>query len=223
MANSQGDPPTSNYVYKGNKLVKRFQSGSDSEVINTYTGNLMVSTKFITTDDGVLHQQELYEYDNQRRVIVSRLYVHMNWEDRVIKTIYTYNPDNTVLCQRFTGNSVSQTTPGSRGKIWLNINGQVLKSEDYVNGGLSSRVVNTYDDKNSAFKNAVGFDKLYGGENTMTHNLLTSTTTYWSNEIVSQVDGFSNTFTYNEEGYPITRESLTIGASSPSFSQYFYE
>lgn len=211
-------PLTFSYSYQGNKLVK-INPSQNLNVVNTYTGNLITHVKQYYTG-GPLLTEGFNEYDSQGRIAVDKIFIYTNGENYGSKRVYTYNPDNTVTYQSFLGTSASQTTPGTTGKIWLNSNGEELKTEEYANGVLIRRVVNTYDDKNSAFKNAVGFNKFYGGENTTTHNILTSAT---YDENGHQIMGYTNVYTYNESGYPITRETLMFNSNSPDSSQFFYE
>ena len=182
---SEGSSMETNFTYNGTKLntitvdgirIEHFYAGDNITKIMRYNG---VSLELETT----------YEYDNQGRVSSELTKFYLN--DFLNKVIYTYNDDQTITFQEYFGSSNPPTNLGDTGTINKTSSGEISQIETYNQSIFSGRQTNTYDAKNSIFRNITGYDKLPGQYGKF-HNQLTTNSYNSANELES-----NSTFEYN--------------------------
>ncbi|RZJ73530.1 hypothetical protein [Flavobacterium sp.] len=181
-----GDVYISTATYNGTKLDKI--TTNDGETIEfTYTGDNI--TKMVYKLDGEIDQEERYTYDSQGR-LATHVSLDFDFNDGS-REVFTYNSDNVVSVQRFSGDLTSQTQEGDPYTITF-ANGEVSQ----IVSAFGTTTF-TYDDKNSPFKNVTGYAKIsyvdLGASGTM-HNMLTETS--------SNGDDTVYTYQYNSANYP---------------------
>jgi hypothetical protein len=201
---------TTEYVYSGTKLVSVNDSDGDYQIF-TYTGNLITKIEYFLSDD-TLDQVETYSYDSSDRLIsfVRVFPTDINWGN---KETYTYNSNGTISASYYSGNYTSQTNLDDTAIITLS-NGEVSQIE-FSNGRSDSY---TFDSKNGASKNIMGFDKLLftdGEGGGILHN------------IISQIDSddinnFTYSYTYNNNDYPATGTETSEYDNEVTTIEYFY-
>ncbi len=207
---------TTSYVYDGYKLI-RINSG-EVYLTNNYTGNFITSGGEYYTKSNDKKAEIFYEYNSNNRLISSKSLLY----ELLIasKTLFNYNADGTVSYQNYDGDFTNQNTPSGSGKIWLDKNGQTIKSEQYDNDGkLVFRSEYAYDDKNYVFKNVIGFDKLFTPVGKI-NNLIT-TKTYDGNEIIKSTISYK--ILYNEYNFPKSNQTIFDDGFSRAEVQYYYE
>ena len=119
----------------------------------------------------------------------------------------------------YKGDFSSQNTLSRTGKMWLNSDGEIFKTEVYQNSVLTHRKENTFDTGNSVIKNVTGFDKLFLSDSGKKFNLISSQT-YDSNNVLT--NGYSDVVTYDQNNYPTVSER-TLSTGSISTTKYFYQ
>lgn len=173
-------------TYNGTKLVKL--TSNDGEVVEfTYTGDDI--TKMVYKVDGAIEQEERYTYNSEGKMATHISLDHdMQWGS---KEVFTYNSDNVVTVDNFSGDLESQENEDGTNTI------------TFVNGEVSQIVTPfdtitfTYDNKHNPFKNITGFSKIsYAdqGASGILHNVLS--------ESSSNGGGSTYTYTYNSSDYP---------------------
>ncbi len=173
-------------TYNGTKLNKITTSDGGS-IEFTYTGENI--TKSVWKSDGDIEQEEQYTYDSNGR-LATHVTLDFDFQDGW-KEVFTYNSDNVVSVQTFSGDLTSQTTPSDSYTVTFT-NGEVSQ---IVRGTTTTTY--TYDDKNSPFKNVTGYSKISfvdGGASGIMHNILSETS--------SAGGGSVYTYTYNSGNYP---------------------
>jgi hypothetical protein len=194
------------YIYNGNKIDRSMVNGQLYEKYY-YTGDLI--TKKEVYFDNQLRLIITYTYDNGK--LATRLFVDLNPDldpsiTEAKKTIYTYNSNDTVSYEEYSGTASDQNTFSGTGIITL-LNGQVIKSE--TPNGIT---LITYDDKNYPWKNVTGFDKLIASNNVVIQGNNNVITIQYPNNQIN-----TNYYEYNDQGYPI------ISYTNPSNPvQYYY-
>ncbi|TGD56905.1 hypothetical protein [Flavobacterium humi] len=207
---------SSTYRYDGNKLVQVTINASDY-VVNTYNGNLITKTARYYAD-GTLLTETLYEYNANQKLISQKLLFHQNLgldpTSQAFRRVFTYNPDNTLTYEEYSGTFQNQTTLTHTGKMWLDSEGQTLKTEDYRNGYLFSTEEFTYDTEKTIFENAAGMQKVPNSNSGFAkHNILTYK---YYNSMGNLVNGFSNQMTFNAEGYPTEINMISLSGARNS-------
>jgi hypothetical protein len=208
VTNSEGKKITINYKYDGNKIVSVIDDSGDLNMYYTYTGDLITKIEF-KYPDGTIDQINNFSYNAEGKLITFiRVEPNIDWGH---KEVYTYNVDGTVTAQSYSGDGKTQTSKGTSNTIKF-VNGEV---SEIISLASWENHKYTYDSKNNATKNILGFDKIAfvdGEGNGVKFNVLTDT---------SEGDLWTNsTFTYNENGYP-TKE-VDKGSDSLGTTEYFY-
>jgi hypothetical protein len=211
---------TGDYIYNGNKLVK-IVSSDGKEVVYTYTGNLITERAFYT--NGVLNTKELFEYNATNQLITLKRVSPNNIIQ--YRAVYVYNVDGTVSVTGYKGDLIAQSSVIKSRKVFF-LNGQVSKIETYVtvNGSVVTNTANyTFDNKNTPFRNILGFDKLTYHDAALNGNPQNITGISYTGSSPANSDKIQ--YTYNAIGYPLTAAEVypadKIGKST--VFQYFYE
>lgn len=190
-------------TYDGNKILKTESTTEDIVTEYSYTGNLI--TKVVTTDgnNNVSTNTKTYTSDNKLSSETTTYYNPSEEpNDTKYTSNYTHNSDGTIFIENLIYNlndnpvtkDINELLTVSNGKIIeRNYGGNMLKYE--------------YDNKNSIFKNVLGFDKLYISSNIddiigYYLNLNNSTT----NNITKHTTPLyihTYNYIYNEKGFPI--------------------
>jgi len=220
---------TGTFKYNGNKVSEI--NWVDYKVVCEYTGDLI--TRMIDYDAaGAKEATTDFTYSNDKLTKV--VFVEGNVTET---SIYSYPSTNTVNAT-VTRTSTSQGSPVVyKDVITYTLNNGNVVSEEmnyYNNGTLRGKIsaTYTYDDKNTAYKNILGFDKIMvytfdGDENTVgRNNLLTKNHT--NTPVGSSVSKYKNvnTITYSAAGYPtqiITNQynaSNQLNSTSTDFFEY---
>ncbi len=160
-----------NYTYNGNKIVSIVDNDTDeSDEYYTYTGDLITQLEWKI--DGNVEQRNTYEYNADGKLVAfKRFDLGMSWGN---KEVYTYNADGTISFDHYVGDLTTQTQLNHSGKIFFT-NGEITKIEEYDIHGVTHTTTYTYDSKNYALKNVLGFNKIAfvdGGGSPINHNLL---------------------------------------------------
>ncbi|WP_432672985.1 hypothetical protein [Flavobacterium sp. SM2513] len=174
-----------NFTYNGTKLNTITVEGIRIE--HFYTGDNI--TKIKRYNGVSLELETIYDYDNQGRVSSEFTTFYLN--DFLGKVVYAYNDDQTITFQEYFGSSNPPTNLGDTGTIEKTSSGEISQIETYNQSAFSRRQTNTYDAKNSIFKNITGYDKL-PRKYAKFHNQLTTNSYNSANELES-----NSTFEYN--------------------------
>ncbi len=193
---SEEDGNSTNYfTYNGNKLVEVSSTRNSViyKTVYTYNGDLIVKEESFNGSD--LKGSDEYIYENNKIKTVLSLYNQIDYQTNLpyvekTKNEYTYNPDGTVLETRFklvNGTYVNQNNTNLYSIVGGNLTKRVSNNTytyTYSNG--SGTVTNTsenssthtyeYDNKNSPFKNILGFNKIFFDEVLSLNNYTKETT-----------------------------------------------
>lgn len=210
------------YNYNGNKLASITNNNNLQKVEVVYSGDL-ITRIYVTYPDGDPRLYVDYTYDNNNRLI-QKDEVNFAGGSSDRREILTYNSENTILLVGYIKNASSGVfNYFDKSLLHLNANKDPFKIESDFNESN-----NTYDDvenivydtKNNPYKNIVGLDKIRYYSYTYSLNL---------NHIINNQISYQNSatglptinyaYTYNSDGYPITRTS----SSSTSELNYFYQ
>lgn len=210
---SDGSKITANFTYDGNKIVSIVDDSGEVNMYYTYTGDLITKIVF-KYPNGTIDQVNTYEYDSNKRLIT---YIRSDAAAKEgAKEVYTYNANGTVSIKHYGGDDKTQTYLQWNGVITL-ANGEVTSiTTDYFMNNMNYAY--TYDDKNNAAKNVVGWDKIPFNESSSTGGVF--------HNQVSEKDLSNNTitatsvYTYNSAGYPI--KSIDTDGKESSTTEYFY-
>ena len=213
---------TTNYTYNGNKLVEinRYDEESD---IYTYTGDLITKIEKFNvylsgTPDEVteLVSTDLFEYNSNNQLIEFKTTIPNSQMERV--TTYVYN-NNTITFEQyenFPGNTPELLKTGTitmqDGEISTL---QVVKTFDSFTANY------TYDNKNSIFKNVIGYDKLMVTHIIGTQGSFTSGDTVLGGILHNFVNNGELDYTYNADDYPITAKQSFFGSVLHSYEFYY--
>lgn len=130
------------------------------ETIFYYTGDLI--TKIEEYDGATLSSVLRYQYDGQGNPISFIDYNYYNNTSE--KVILTYNLDGTLTYNLYKGNLVSQNNISSCQSNATLTNGEITSFNEVDNtysGSPSNKTYTlTYDNKNTPFKNILGFEKI---------------------------------------------------------------
>jgi len=203
------DGITSDYFYEGNKLIKIEDSDGESETY-TYTDGLLTKIVEVYPDfDGSLQTSiETFEYNSDNKLIKEN-------HDGVLAYTFVHNTDGTIT---------ETESPGGSINVYTYLNGNLMIQAN-TNG--EQDYVNTYDTKNSPYKNVYQRETLeLIGYYAYSNNLLT--TEYNGNG--TSYENTATTYTYNSSGYPVTSTEVfdiyvnsTLESTSTSNAQFFYE
>ena len=193
------------FTYDGNKMDRVMFNGQ-LVAKYYYTGDFI--TKHEIYRDNQLILINTYRYVNDKES--TRIDVYLDGSITYRKTIYTYNSDDTVSFEEYSGTATEQNILNATGIITL-LNGQVVKIE--AHHGIT---LVTYDNKKSPWKNVTGFDKLIPTPNFVTQGNNNVVTIKYPNFPIS-----TYYYQYNDQGYPII---MYTNSSNPPVNpvQYYY-
>lgn len=196
-------------TYNGNKVLKLIYSDG-TFVDYIYSDNIISKVEYYRNE--VLYQEEFFQYDNNDRLVNHKRFEYENVAqdyDYAKDVTYSYNLDGTVSSIMMSGEVLDPNFTDTA-VFTLNDYGEVILA-NHNQGYIESF---TYDNKNSPFKNILGFDKLrFSGNNP----------TAYLHNFISEVNPHNTTthiYTYNSNDYPLTdQENDGYGIST---TQYFY-
>jgi hypothetical protein len=199
------------YIYIGNKMDRVMVNGQLNKKYY-YSGDYI--TKIEEYIDNQLRWINTYTYDNNK--LATQIFVDLNPDPDPnvtsgLKTIYTYNTNNTISYLEYVGTDSVQNSLSGSGIITL-LNGQLVKHE-FSNG----TTIITYDDKNSPFKNIIGFDKLMPSDKFGLYQINNCKTIKFYNNSIN-----TYYYEYNEQGYPISSYIINSSGTSSNITQYYY-
>jgi hypothetical protein len=198
------DGAISNFTYTGNKLNER--TSGTKRYIYTYTGDLISRIEYINGTTHKDYKDFTYEGGDLKTYIQD---VAIN--NYKTKRTYTYNANGTVT---YVSVSVDKTTGAetSLGSGTFNfVNGNFVKdysasSNQPVTGVTTNNFDYIFDNKNSPYKNILGFNKL------ITEIEICSVNNFTKETLFNQYTGNSGTtrvityeYEYNSDGYPTKR------------------
>ena len=196
--NASGKIYRDEFTYNGNKFSQINYYINDifeGKGIIYYKGNLISEVKNYNKDNK-LDYTITATYDSFGKII-SRLSIDSdpNSNDSS-KTIYRYNQDGTITEFVYSGNQTIQDGLEVTSTYTL-LDNLIIKAE-VVNGNSPARIqIYKYDTKNGPFKNVIGFDWYYSGDNFyggFKHNIIEDTDSNYN-------------YTFNSANYPILRTS----------------
>lgn len=206
---------TFNYSYAGNK-INTVSVSNGQKVVYFYTGNLITKTERYLAANGPLELEAVFQYDANERLVKEEMKYFM--DSSLTTRNYTHETDGSVSFLEYAGEIGSITELVSTGKYFFNADKEVVKFQaTNVNSNLTTTTNFTYDNQNSAFKNVLGWGKIFSNLTGKTNNVLTSTIVA-ADDVV--LDSYSNQYEYNTQGYP-TSNTTTIGSTTNKVN-YFY-
>ncbi|MEN4759768.1 hypothetical protein ABEG63_05465 [Chryseobacterium sp. C39-AII1] len=216
----------------GNKIVFEY-NGDVITAIKSYEGNILQSAMEYTYANNLLTIAANKEYASNGISIqasVTNEYTHVNANQiKVKRTIFGGSPQ-PVMNTTYNYSNGNMTSSSGSGTLTSNgVTTNYSESSNY-----------TYTDKNYAFKNVKGFDKLvHTGDSTdgmsylfsnIKNNISSySQTTTWTStsSTGNSFNGYKYTTTFNTGGYPIAETRKSVNANGvPDSSQpevYSYE
>lgn len=229
------------------KIVEVTVDGTSKATFITYEGNKIVSidkvdefSKFYYTGD-LITKITVLNKSTQNQNTLEYLYS----ENKLIKIIssdnytlnYIHNTDGTVAYEKLTRDSNANEVRINHGTLYFQ-NGNLSKDEKVVdNVGTGVLAINkmevSYDYKNNALLNILGFSKLLDYSKTISSNndisSLETTSVRYLNEdqAISAIQMKTNKYQYNSDDYPteIVSENEMFGGHNANHlkSQLFYE
>lgn len=228
-ASVMGDDEQFQFSYSGTKLTKISYQISIGNIMTgyskfVYTGNLITQMKDYNSSNANTYNT-FFTYDGQGQLTqVMKIQVGV---DHAEKTVFTYNTDNTVDSEHYTGTIASQTYLMNNEKFYFENNKLIRK--DYTYGVGGSRTNYLYDTANHPMKNVTGIDaiKLYTnsfdvslsmaqGLRGVSNNIIKETTD--PGTAAEAVVDFETH--YNNMNYPVSSYSTP---DSPGPYSYLYE
>jgi hypothetical protein len=214
---------TTNYTYNGNKitranLVVNYNNGSSGEAIANYTydGDLISQVEILINN--ALVEKQIYNY-NQNNQLIS--FTQLDYLDETgDKMVYTHNQNGTITSIEYSGDLINQNTVESNNLISF-LNGEIISLvENY--GGTTRTITYSYDNKNSPFKNVLGFDKISFAvvgtfKSEINHNLIQITRV--QNGAPTSTTNIEHT--YNSNNFPVTSAETSNGFTDYTY-EYFY-
>lgn len=197
-----GSSMTTTITYDGRKIVST--DNSLKRTIFSYTGSLITKVEEL---DKVTNQSNtlFFTYANADLVKVSS-------SDNYIVN-YTYNADGTVSYERWTKDANNNDVRLHHGILYFEsskIAKNVCILDTTASNILNTKTITyTYDAKNNAFKNCIGFAAMLNyGSLIAVNNVISSTESSEienldTKQITSSIKGYSNELKYNSYGYPI--------------------
>lgn len=184
-----------NYIYEGNKM-KRMTIDAQNYTLFNYTGNLISNQKIYRNQ--LLSVEVFYQYDDVERLTTELIIDHEGFNGE--KYIYTYNQDNTVDFNFYTGSTTVQNNLSKTGVIHLNNNNDPIKVETFAQGVLKEVSEFSYGVKWNPFKNAISYRKTFiRYPSASKYNLLTSETFDENHNLLSNSSDNAN---YNLMNFP---------------------
>ena len=223
---------TSNLFYNGNRIV-RITESDGWETKYYYTGDLITKTE--NYNNNILVSERKYQYDGQGNPISC---INLSYNTNLgssTKLILIYNADGSLTYNLYGGNLVSQNNNISQSNANLT-NGEITSFHEvdaiypYIAPSDKTYVI-TYDNKNTPYKNILGFEKIAiidsrpGGFQGVKHNFIKESTTdnITGNTYISKT---TNT-QYNSNNFPNNVENKEYAANGSLLYtlsyQCFYE
>jgi len=209
-----GEVITTDYTYNGHKLDKVTYSYGYYDKY-TYTGNLITKIEYFDADD-VLDTKELFTYNDDNKLISYTKFIYALTDS--FREDYVYNVDGTISVSQYYGDLSAQDDLGSTGVIYFT-EGEITKIERTVFGmGMTHTDLYTYDNKNNAYKNVVGAERItFQSFSADGNNHNTSHIFYDEDDVNVTIS-----HTYNSNNYPVTETS--VGSDGDTITtQFFYE
>lgn len=174
-----------------------------------YSGTPDEETELLSTD--------YFGYNPNNQLIEFKTTIPDSEMKRV--TTYVYNNNNTISFEQYENYSDNEPELLKTGTITLQ-DGEISKLQ--VVKEFDSFTDNyTYDDKNSLFKNVVGYDKLIFTHIIGKQGSLNSGNTVLAGISHNFVNNGELEYTYNSDNYPITAEQSFFGTVLHSY-EFFY-
>jgi hypothetical protein len=216
-----GDYITTINSYNGNKAFEQKTYINDilyGTTRITYNGDLITKAESYDTNN-ILIEKDVYNYDNNNKLAS---YIELDYRfNHFRRNVYDNSLFGLVTYNCYEGDENYQNNLISTGEITFQ-NGEISKHVEHT-GATTKTSTFTYDNQNSPSKNVLGHDKVtYAVIGTFTsqinHNLIQLKISYSGNS-----NGFIKDYqyTFNNDGYPITRYVTSNGNFSES-SQIFY-
>ncbi len=180
------------YEYSGNKLLKIID-GENEYVRNIYTGNLITEIQRVHSSGNYTTQ---LKYDSENR-LSETIFI---FDDYKSYTKYSYS-DGKIEYKTYSNSSYSEEFLDGNGIYYLDSRGNIKKQESFTKGNLQRTTEYTLDDKNSIFKNVIGFNPIINTFSSVTNNV-TSRIEY--NSKGEKISDVGTTYTYNDDGYPVS-------------------
>jgi hypothetical protein len=212
--NDEGKIYINTNTYDGNK-IKSITSQRGYVMNYTYTGDVITKTEDIDFQRGVTSVYE-YTYKDGKlfsvlKSVVYDYYLKPQYEN--LKK-YTHNEDGTVSYQFYKVNAVTGAEEGFgeiSGKLTFK-NGNIVR-EDWSDGSY----IYEYDNKNSIYKNVLGFNLLLNTDSSP-NNLLKSISIY--NNYVNEPVIYQ--YEYNSDNYPVKLNAGVINGMTFPEVKYTY-
>lgn len=214
----------SEFTYDGAKLVTETKSGGFTKHY-TYNGDLI--TYIVTKDNNETITKEVFlEYDSSNKII-SKLELDYNASNPNIagfKNLYTYGTNGVVSGIVYYGSVTEQNNFSYNFKIYYDSNNQIIKYEDLnIDNEVIQRYSFNYDDKNSPYKNIIGYQGFIFGDSRWAHidnNNTLEVRDMFANDFSD--NSYINSYTYNALDYPLTRTLANENFVGMKEYQYFY-
>jgi len=207
----------SEVTYNGNKIVSVIQDGDKTNY--TYTGDVI--TKIVELDvnnatDNIIE----YTYANGK---VASFVESEPGAPSKYKTIYTYNSDGSVSYKASSIDIATNVENENSTGVLTFKDGNIIK-EVRTSNGFVNTTTHEYDTKNNAVKNVLGLNLLLDNEQFVSVNNVVKST-----EVSSYSDGggtstyvYTNTYTYDANGFPTEWKSFDNDGKLTGTMQYFY-
>lgn len=199
---------TTDFSYNGNKITSITDSeGNETQYV--YNGNLISEIK--TYEDDVFFQKDVFEYDNNNKLIVHTMYLLT--QDYARRAEFVYNGDNTITVSNYSGDLESQTMLSGTDVITV-IADNITQ---VVNG--STILTSEFDDKTDPLSNITGYEALLlssmeGGVNNVT--------SYTRTTAGNVEEHYTYVFTYNSNNYPVSSVETDEETGEVVSTEIFY-
>jgi hypothetical protein len=197
-----GSSSTILFTYEGFKIVSIDKFDKSSEFY--YTGDLI--TKIVESDKTNQHQNTLeYFYSNGRLVKI------MSSDNYILN--YSHNADGSVSYEKWTKDSNNDDIKIFHGTLYFQ-SGNLVKDHRFLDDAgkdiLAENIVSfEYDNKNGAFYQIQGFNKLLNYSKTISLNNETNCSKISSvkhivdNQVISSINTYKSKHQYDSLGYPV--------------------
>ncbi|MBF4491730.1 hypothetical protein IR010_04190 [Flavobacterium sp. MR2016-29] len=195
-------------LYDGNKIVSN-TSNNENELRYIYTGTKITKLEFF--EKGMLQSYIDYTYNNEK--LVSKSNMLPNGE-KISETEYTYfDNGNISYLESIKAGSQIVTVLG----VYKFSNGNLLSSEKYENGVMTTGVYYEYDNKNNPSKNILGFNLLL--DHDVSVNNVVKQTCISNSGVTTE---FTNAYKYNAKDYPTEKIKSLVNRNAKETTQFFY-
>jgi len=215
------DESVTKFIYNGNKIfsIATYENGYETPHSSekfTYTGNLI--TKWEEYMGNTLNLTREYFYSNNKLDYMIFKYNYHTGNYDQGRCDFVYNPDNTVY--KYYQNSTDYD------KYYFDSNNNVIKFEEFEEGNLESAEDFSYDNKNTAYKNILGYDKLIFDDYKCFY--IKNNIKNWEQNFIGSLgdapEKFYMTYNYqyNNQNYPISFSILLDGNNYGSGQIFYY-